>query len=84
MDVPADLVDKLAAASGLAVGSRAAAAAAWAAVIAGAKLAWPTVKIQEAQLAEFIATRIEGTDLAALAHLPARLSGHVALGVDSH
>ncbi len=69
---PADLVDKLATASGLAVGSRDAAAAAWAAVIAGAKLAWPTVKLDEAQLAEFIAARIEGADLAsALAAAPA-------------
>ena len=65
MDAPADLVDKLAAASGIAIGSRSAAAAAWAAVIAGAKLAWPTVKLDEVQLAEFIAARIEGTDLAA-------------------
>ncbi len=65
MDAPADLVDKLAAASGLAVGSRPAATAAWAAVIAGAKLAWPTVKLDEAQLAEFFAARIDGTDLAA-------------------
>jgi len=65
VDAPADLVDKLAAASGIAIGSRSAAAAAWAAVIAGAKLAWPTVKLDEVQLAEFIAARIEGTDLAA-------------------
>lgn len=72
MDAPADLVDKLAAASGLAIGSRGAAAAAWAAVLAGAKLAWPTVKLDEAQLAGFIATRIEGADLAtALAAAPA-------------
>ena len=72
MDAPADLVDKLAAASGLAIGSRSAAVAAWAAVIAGAKLAWPTVKLDEAQLAEFFAARIEGTDLAAaLAAAPA-------------
>jgi RNA polymerase sigma-70 factor (ECF subfamily) len=69
---PADLVDKLAAASGLALGSREAATAAWAAVIAGAQLAWPTVKLDEAQLAEFIAARIEGADLAsALAGAPA-------------
>jgi len=72
VDAPADLVDKLAAASGLAIGSRSAAVAAWAAVIAGAKLAWPTVKLDEAQLAEFFAARIEGTDLAAaLAAAPA-------------
>jgi RNA polymerase sigma-70 factor (ECF subfamily) len=72
VDVPADLVDKLAAASNLAIGSRPAATAAWAAVIAGAKLAWPAVKLDEAQLAEFIGTRIEGTDLAsALAAAPA-------------
>ena len=70
--MPADLVDKLAAASGLAIGSRAAAAAAWAAVVAGGKLAWPAVKFDEAQLAEFVGTRIEGTDLAAaLAAAPA-------------
>ena len=56
----------------LAIGSRSAAVAAWAAVIAGAKLAWPTVKLDEAQLAEFFAARIEGTDLAAaLAAAPA-------------
>jgi RNA polymerase sigma-70 factor (ECF subfamily) len=72
VDVPGDLVDKLAAASGLAIGSRAAAAAAWAAAIAGAKQAWPKVVLDEAQLAEFFATRIEGADLAAaLAAAPA-------------
>jgi len=70
--VPADLVDKLAAVSKLAIGSRAAASAAWASVIAGAKLAWPTVTFDEAQLAEFVAERIEGADLAAaLAAAPA-------------
>ena len=72
MDAPADLVDKLAAASGLAIGSRPAAVAAWAAVMESAKLAWPAVKLDEAQLAEFFAARIEGTDLAAaLAAAPA-------------
>ncbi len=70
--MPADLVDKLAAVSGLAIGSRPAAAAAWAALFAGAKLAWPAVKLDEPQLAEFIATRLEGADLAsALAAAPA-------------
>jgi len=72
VDAPIDLVDKLAAASGLAIGSRPTATAAWAAVLAGAKLAWPTVKLDEAQLAEFFAARIEGADLAAaLAAAPA-------------
>jgi len=72
VDAPADLVDKLAAATGLAIGSRPAAVAAWAAVMESAKLAWPAVKLDEAQLAEFFAARIEGTDLAAaLAAAPA-------------
>lgn len=72
MDAPADLVDKLAAASGLTIGSRVAAAAAWAAVLANAKLAWPTVKLDEAILAEFLGARIDGADLAAaLAAAPA-------------
>ena len=72
MAAPADLVDKLSAASGIAIGSRGAAAAAWAALVAGAKVAWPTVKLDEPQLADFIAARIEGADLAtALASAPA-------------
>lgn len=75
--MPADLVDKLVAVSKLAIGSRAAATAAWASVIAGAKLAWPTVRFDEAQLAEFFAERIEGSDLAAA--LAAAPAGDIAI-----
>src|SRR4051812_27030655 len=67
-----DPVDRLAASSGLAVPSRPAAIAAWHAVIAGAKRAWPKVTIDEGVLATFIGSRLAGADLAAaLAAAPA-------------
>lgn len=67
-----DPVDVLTTASGLAVPSRAAATAAWTAVVAGARRAWPTVVFDEAQLATFIGARLTGGDLAAaLAAAPA-------------
>lgn len=65
-------VERLAQASGLAVPSRPAAAAAWEALVAGGKRAWPPVAFDEATLAAFVATRISGPDLAAaLAAAPA-------------
>lgn len=65
-------VDQLAAASGLAVPSRPAAEAAWSAFVAAARTAWPQMKLDELQLAEFLATRITGADVAAaLASCPA-------------
>jgi RNA polymerase sigma-70 factor (ECF subfamily) len=67
-----DPVERLAQASGLAVPSRPAALAAWDALVAGARRAWPTVAFDEAALAAFIGVRISGTDLAAaLAAAPA-------------
>ena len=67
-----DAVDRLAAASSLGVPSRPAAAAAWTALVEGAKRAWPTVTFDEAALAEFVGARIAGPDLAAaLAGAPA-------------
>ena len=67
-----DVVDRLATASSLGIPSRPAAVAAWASILDGAKRAWPSVKFDEATLADFFATRIEGPDLAAaLAAAPA-------------
>jgi RNA polymerase sigma-70 factor (ECF subfamily) len=67
-----DVVDRLATASSLGVPSRPTATAAWAAILVGAKRAWPSVKFDETILADFFATRIEGADLAAaLAAAPA-------------
>lgn len=67
-----DLVDRLAAASGLAVPSRPAALAAWEAVLAGARRAWPQMTVDEAKLAEFLGPRLAGPDVAAaLAAAPA-------------
>ena len=67
-----DLVRELATASKLALGSREAAAAAWAALLARAREAWPTITFEEAQLATFIGERLAGDDLpSALAACPA-------------
>lgn len=67
-----DVVDRLAKSSSLAMPSRPAAVAAWAAILDGAKRAWPTVNFDETALADFFAIRIEGPDLAAaLAAAPA-------------
>ncbi|MDB4963320.1 MAG: putative DNA-binding regulatory protein [Myxococcales bacterium] len=68
----ADPFDRLAELSTIEITSRPAALAAWTAVVAGAKRAWPTIKLDETELAMFVATRIEGPDLAAaLAAAPA-------------
>src|SRR5688572_20892593 len=64
-------VDHLIAASGLPAPSRAGVAAAWSAALATARAAWPAVRFDEAQLADFFATRLGGVDLvAALATAP--------------
>jgi RNA polymerase sigma-70 factor, ECF subfamily len=68
---PGDPIDELARGSGLLSPSPAAAAAAWAAALASARAAWPTVQLDEAQLATFLGPRLAGADLvAALATAP--------------
>jgi RNA polymerase sigma-70 factor (ECF subfamily) len=71
--VPAmDPVDHLIATSGLGPASRAVVATAWQAVLDTARAAWPEVRIDAAQLVDFIAQRLTGENLAAaLATAPA-------------
>jgi RNA polymerase sigma-70 factor (ECF subfamily) len=70
--VPPDRVEQLTKASGLAVSSRTAVVAAWEAVVATPRAQWPSVKLDEDVLAEFIAPRLSGDDLAvALSSAPA-------------
>jgi RNA polymerase sigma-70 factor (ECF subfamily) len=70
--VPVHRVEQLARQSGLALSSRAAAIAAWEAMLVAAREAWPTVTLDEDALAEFLATRLTGKDLpTALAAAPA-------------
>lgn len=72
-----DPISELARASGLPTGSKATAESAWAALLAAARTAWPTVELDEGMLAEFVGERVTGADLAtALTTLPA---GDVAL-----
>src|SRR5687767_4913474 len=74
-----DVVAELARMSGLPTPPGGAAEAAWAATVATARATWPTVQLDEAQLAAFVGPRLAGSgpDLAAaLAALPA---GDVAL-----
>jgi RNA polymerase sigma-70 factor, ECF subfamily len=67
-----DPIAELARASGLPVGARTAAAAAWSSAIGDARAAWPTVTFDEAKLVAFIGARLSGPDLAmALAAIPA-------------
>ncbi|MBL0214351.1 MAG: sigma-70 family RNA polymerase sigma factor [Myxococcales bacterium] len=67
-----DPVERLAATSGLAVPSPPTALAAWEAVIAGARRAWPAMQLDLAKLVEFVGPRLVGADLAAaLAAAPA-------------
>jgi RNA polymerase sigma-70 factor (ECF subfamily) len=67
-----DPVDHLIATSGLPSASRAVVATAWQAMLDTAHLAWPEVRIDPPVLAEFIAQRLAGPDLAAaLATAPA-------------
>lgn len=69
------LIAELARSSGLPVGATV--DSAWQAVLATARLEWPTVKFDNAVLANFIGPRLAGADIAtALATLPA---GDVAL-----
>ncbi len=72
-----DVVDQLARTSGLAVPSRLAAAAAWAAILEGARKAWPQVRFDETQLASFFGPRLAGPDL--IAALSASPAGDLAL-----
>jgi RNA polymerase sigma-70 factor (ECF subfamily) len=70
--VTADRVQQLTTASGLAVSSPAAAASAWAALLATAQLGWPRVLFDEDKLVTFIGERLGGSDLvAALTAAPA-------------
>lgn len=67
-----DAINELARSSGLAVPSRTAVEAAWAAALAAARAAWPDVRFDDAQLAAFFGPRLAGPDLAAaLATAPA-------------
>ena len=66
-----DPIDELERASGLSTPSRTAGEAAWAAALATARAAWPQIRLEEAQLAEFFGPRLAGADLvAALATAP--------------
>lgn len=70
--MPADRVQQLSAASGLAAISHAAAASAWAALLDAARTAWPQVTFDEDALVAFIGERLAGSDLAtALTAAPA-------------
>lgn len=70
--MPADRVQQLSAASGLAVSSRAAALGAWLALLETARMQWPRVAFDEDQLAAYIGERLAGADLvAALTAAPA-------------
>jgi RNA polymerase sigma-70 factor (ECF subfamily) len=67
-----DPVDHLLAASGDPAAERAGIATAWHAMLDAARAAWPEVRLDPAQLVEFIAQRVAGPDLgAALASAPA-------------
>jgi RNA polymerase sigma-70 factor (ECF subfamily) len=67
-----DPVDQLIASSQLAAPSRAGVATAWQGLLDIARAAWPDVRIDPAQIVEFIAQRLTGDDLpAALAAAPA-------------
>lgn len=67
-----DRVDQLLAASGLTAASRPAVIAAWEGLLAGAREAWPAVKLDDAKLVAFIGPRLAGDDLAmAIAAAPA-------------
>ncbi|HEU4735056.1 MAG TPA: sigma-70 family RNA polymerase sigma factor [Kofleriaceae bacterium] len=65
-------VDQLIAASGLPPAPRKVVATAWHAMLDSARAAWPDVRVDAAQLVEFIAQRLTGPDVAAaLATAPA-------------
>ena len=67
-----DPVDHLIAASGLPAAAPGVIATAWQAMLDAARATWPEVRIDPAQLVEFIAQRLAGPDLAAaLATAPA-------------
>ncbi len=66
-----DVIAELTRASGLPAPVPDAVKAAWTSTVAAAHAAWPTVKLDEAQLASFIGARLTGTDVAsALAAIP--------------
>ena len=60
-----DPVDHLMATSGLAPESRPIVATAWQAMLDAARATWPDVRIEPAQVVDFIAQRLAGADLAA-------------------
>ncbi|MBA2543674.1 MAG: hypothetical protein H0V17_28790, partial [Deltaproteobacteria bacterium] len=67
-----DPIAELTRASGLPAPASVAAQSAWAAALAAARTAWPTVKFDDTQLVEFVGARLSGPDVAtALATLPA-------------
>jgi RNA polymerase sigma-70 factor (ECF subfamily) len=59
------LVDRLIATAGLAAPARAGVVTAWQVMLETAHAAWPDVRIDPAQIVDFIAQRLTGTDLAA-------------------
>ncbi|MDQ3337259.1 MAG: hypothetical protein M4D80_19010 [Myxococcota bacterium] len=67
-----DRVQRLATASGLPVGSHAAADAAWTQLLSRARDAWPAVELADSHLVDFIGPRLAGVDLpSAIAACPA-------------
>jgi RNA polymerase sigma-70 factor (ECF subfamily) len=67
-----DPVDRLMSASGLDPASRTIVATAWQAMLDAARTSWPDVRLDPAQVVDFIAERLAGADLAAaLATAPA-------------
>lgn len=72
-----DSISELARTSGLPVGSPTAATAAWTTLLAAAREAWPSLKLDPDKLAAFVGPRLAGPDLeSALVTLPA---GDVAI-----
>jgi RNA polymerase sigma-70 factor (ECF subfamily) len=61
--MPADRVEQLTKASGLAMSSPASVIAAWEGLLASARERWPTVDLDEDTLAEFIGARLIGDEL---------------------
>lgn len=61
--VPPDRVQQLATASGLAIASSVAAAAAWELLLSTARAKWPSVKLDDDVLASFVGPRLAGEDL---------------------
>lgn len=74
-----DPVERLAQASGLAVPSRPAALAAWEALVAGGRRAWPAVTFDEAVVAGYVGARLAGLGPDLAAALAAAPAGDLAI-----